>query len=122
MIDFIKEIMDTPLATSISFISMIFFIISSLLWIIKGTKIFLRELKLRNKLRLAIIIVLFILCGLIAPTFVLIKSFSDWTGILLWISQIISWYVLSVFLSATIFVIKFEISVKRIKPVDDDFD
>lgn len=115
MVENIQKIMDTPVITVISFISMIFFVVTTLYSIIKGIKILLKEIKLRNKLRLSIIIILFIFCGLVSPAFVLIKSFSDWTGVIFWVSQILSWYVLSVFLSVTFFVIKFEIELKQLK-------
>ena len=100
----------------INTLSTICFAIASLIWFYKVLKKQLKQFKIPSKLRLPLITLLFIFCGLLSPTFILIKSFSDWTGVLFWISQILSWYVLSVFLSATIFVIKFEIDLKKAKP------
>jgi len=115
MIEYIQKIMDTPVATVISFISMIVFIVTTLYWIVKGIKIILKEIKLRNKLRLSILLILFIFCGLLSPIFVLIKS-NDWSSVFFWISQVLSWYVLSVFISISYVIIKVEIGLKHTKP------
>ncbi len=115
MIEYIYKLTNNPIIATISLIATISFAVSNILRLFKFAKNRLKKVKTHNRLRLAFILLLFVLCGLISPVFVLIKSFSDWSGIYFWISQVLAWYVIYTFVATSFWVIKFEIELKQLK-------
>jgi hypothetical protein len=115
MIEYILKFTNHPVMVIINTLSTICFAIASLIWFYKILKKQLKQFKISSKLRLLLITLLFIFCGLISPVLILMKSFSDWSGVYFWISQVLSWYVLYAFVAISYVVIKVEIGLKHLK-------
>ncbi len=115
MIEYIQKITDNSIVIIISLLSNVVFTVSSIFGFIKLIKKQFKKVKLSNRLRLLLILILFIFCGLISPILLLVKSFSDWSGLYFWSSQVLAWYVLYTFVSISYWIIKFEIELKQLK-------
>ncbi|MFH2141091.1 MAG: hypothetical protein ABIJ97_01615 [Bacteroidota bacterium] len=94
----IDDIDNSDSMTIISIIGNISFVIGIIRYVLKKRKIVAKHILNRTIIRDIIISVLLIFCGLLSPIYLLYKSFMFWDGWVFWVSQVLSWSVLSSFI------------------------
>ncbi|MCK4661334.1 MAG: hypothetical protein KAT68_00600 [Bacteroidales bacterium] len=102
----IKEIMNTNTFIVIAFMTTMFSAISltfMIFWWIKHIK----RLFAQNIAQSILVILAIITIGLIAPAFLIFKSF-DWSGWQFWLTQGLCWYALLSFIGLIYMIIKVE--------------
>lgn len=94
IIDFIDKANSNEIFKIIAFIAVISFVINTLYLLLKKRKHLSNYLQQQSLSRDILISVLSVFCGLLSPIYLLSLSFSNWSGWQLWLTQILSWYVL----------------------------
>lgn len=96
--DFIDKVNDTDLLIIIGFIGDISFTVTTLYILMKKRNHFAKYFQQQSLSRDILISVISIFCGILSPLYLIYLSFSNWSGWQLWLTQILSWYVLLSFI------------------------
>ena len=107
LINLIEKINSTEIMTIIAFMGSVSFVVGVILLGINKTKVVLKHILAQSIARDILISIVLIIFGLVSPLYLILKSFSDWSGWELWLTQILSWYVIFSFIVLTFIIINF---------------
>ena len=104
------EMIKSDIVVIISFICNV---ISVILWFLPKSfkESIINQIHTKN-LKSIVIILIYLITGLVAPVFILIKSFSDWSGWAFWLSQVLCWYSLLYFIFLIYIILTFNKLIK----------